>query len=370
MGPRDPDNFLSATREALAEAPFDRARWREALRLLAQAGGGWGAQLIGLTSDNVVMFHHAWGIAPDTLQEFERRGGAKAAVNLRARIHLAAPLRVMGDYDLAAPKEWAANDFHKSFLKPRGAPYFLGARVPDRNGGQVALAVWRNEAQGHVQSPDMEILQSLLLDLARAIRTQQGLEDHALDFAVGAFEAAGVPVLICDGRGRAIAATPSARSRLAVDGALVVRQGRIAALDDDDHERLQAAFRRATNRDGEARAESLIFGDRLGQALVINIAPLPRLDFSLGLDQACALVFGSRADTGSADLLTSAFKISRAEAEVAIRLAEGSDIPDLAASRGVSVATIRNQRKALFFKLGVNSRAELTAKLTPLIWRK
>jgi len=107
-----------------------------------------------------------------------------------------------------------------------------------------------------------------------------------------------------------------------------------------------------------------------GEALVLDIAPLPRLDFSMGLNRGCVVLFGSRADLRSTDLLMSAFSVSRAEAEVAVRLADGADIRDLAADRGVSVATIRNQRKALFSKIGVNSRAELTAKITPVIWRK
>jgi len=366
------DDPLARAREALAEAPFDRLRWRDALRLLAEAGGGWATQLIGLSPDNAILFHHAWGLPQESVQEFERRGGVNPAVNLRARLLSARPMTVLGDDRLASPEEWEANDFYRAFLKPLGAPFCAGARLSDHSGGPVILKVARSEAQGPAQPADIAALQSVLEQLSRAVQTQQRLEDHGLLFAVGAFEAAGIAALICDGHGRAIAATPSAQARLAQGCAVTVRRGRIVTADGEENERLQAALRRATHPDGDGRVTAGVMrlGGLGGEALVLDIAPLPRLDFSMGLNRGCVVLFGSRADLRSTDLLMSAFSVSRAEAEVAVRLADGADIRDLAADRGVSVATIRNQRKALFSKIGVNSRAELTAKITPVIWRK
>jgi DNA-binding CsgD family transcriptional regulator len=355
--------------DALSEAPFDQRRWPEALRLLTAAGGGWGAQIVGVSREAGIVFDHAWGIPEETLRDFERLGGADPQINPRARLLLSRPPRVVGDHNLATPDELASNTLYQTFFEKHDAPYFAGAHICGQNGRHVVLAVVRSHEQGHVQAKDIETLQRLLPELCRAVRIQQRLEDSGPMFAAGAFEAASIAAAICDRQGRLIAVTPAGEQQLAREAGLVHRRGRIEACDSACDDALQAALRRATEPSARAASSTVVLRDARGRSQIVDVAPLPRREFSLYMDSACVVLFGRQTPKNAADLLMSAFSVSPAEAAVAIDLGEGREIAEIATARRVSIATIRNQRKALFGKLGVHSRAELTGVLAPIFWR-
>jgi DNA-binding CsgD family transcriptional regulator len=57
--------------------------------------------------------------------------------------------------------------------------------------------------------------------------------------------------------------------------------------------------------------------------------------------------------------LADAYRLSRAEARLALHIVEGGDIASYAKSVGVRVGTARSQLKAVFAKTGVSRQAEL-----------
>jgi DNA-binding CsgD family transcriptional regulator len=56
-------------------------------------------------------------------------------------------------------------------------------------------------------------------------------------------------------------------------------------------------------------------------------------------------------------------RLTHAERDVAALWASGESARAISARRGVSIATVRNQVRAAYEKLGVSSRAELIARL-------
>jgi len=67
-----------------------------------------------------------------------------------------------------------------------------------------------------------------------------------------------------------------------------------------------------------------------------------------------------------ADLLTRVFALTNAEAEVAIAIAHGRRIAQIAADRSVAVATVRTHAKMALAKTRTRSQAELAVLLTRL----
>lgn len=57
--------------------------------------------------------------------------------------------------------------------------------------------------------------------------------------------------------------------------------------------------------------------------------------------------------------MRTAFGLSAAEAEVALTLAKGVPLTQIAAARGATVTTVQNQLKSVFAKARVNSQAAL-----------
>ena len=64
------------------------------------------------------------------------------------------------------------------------------------------------------------------------------------------------------------------------------------------------------------------------------------------------------------DLLAALFRLSRAEARLAIGLLKGLSAAECAAQSGVGVATIRSQLHSIFSKTGVRRQAQLVALLS------
>ena len=68
----------------------------------------------------------------------------------------------------------------------------------------------------------------------------------------------------------------------------------------------------------------------------------------------------------AAHFLRSLYGLTRAEAEIAVRIADGVGPAGIAGERGVSVATVRAQVKALAAKLGCARQSEIAALVRAL----
>ena len=64
-----------------------------------------------------------------------------------------------------------------------------------------------------------------------------------------------------------------------------------------------------------------------------------------------------------ANELAGVYKLTPAEAQVAISIANGMSPSEIASINDVVVSTVRSQLKAVYYKVGVNSQAELTKVL-------
>lgn len=68
------------------------------------------------------------------------------------------------------------------------------------------------------------------------------------------------------------------------------------------------------------------------------------------------------------DVLTQTFGLTRAEADVAIGVAAGRTLSEIAAERGVKIGTVRLQSKTVFLKTHTRGQADLTGLLTRLAY--
>ncbi len=66
------------------------------------------------------------------------------------------------------------------------------------------------------------------------------------------------------------------------------------------------------------------------------------------------------------DILTQAFGLTGAEADVAIGIAAGKTLVEIAADRGIKTGTVRSHSKTVFSKTQTRGQAELTGVLTRL----
>jgi len=85
-----------------------------------------------------------------------------------------------------------------------------------------------------------------------------------------------------------------------------------------------------------------------------------------GRQAVVAVRNGGGKSPGLADRVRSLFRLGPAEADIAVQLARGSDIQEIAVARGVTINTIRTQLASAMVKVGVRRQAELVAAVAGL----
>ena len=176
-------------------------------------------------------------------------------------------------------------------------------------------------------------------------------------------EACGIAAVVLDPTGRAVAVTRAARPLLSEDLALV--DGRLAAIDPRARRRLDRIVREAAGASPTHEPLQLAV-DRDGRRpLLVTAIPL---DGPGGRSDAVrhAIVVLTDLDemrAAPAETLMALFGLTRAEARLARKLADGAGLGSAAAHLGVSRNTVHSQVRAVFAKLGVSRQAELAGLL-------
>jgi DNA-binding CsgD family transcriptional regulator len=152
------------------------------------------------------------------------------------------------------------------------------------------------------------------------------------------------------------------------DGLILTRE-RLSATDRATDHRLQTLVRGASGYAEDARtAMSVAIPRQCRLPLVLRILRLGGPN-ARALNSPCVLLLALDPDLWpgpSRDILTLAFGLTRAEAAVAVGIACGETLAEIAASRGLKVGTVRAYSKAVFAKTRTRGQAGLTGVLTRL----
>lgn len=353
---------------AFEAAPFEPGRWDEAFDLLARAGGGWATQLVGLTEAEGLVFDLVTNVPPDALAEWERRGGAVTEINPRAAILWADPFAILTDDDVSTAEMRARSPFYQEVYRPFEADFAMMGRLGHHGDIRAGVAVIRSARQGHAGRTDRERLARLLPHVDAALRLQLQLNRRDIAATVASLDAIAIPAFLCNPWGRLAAVGAAGEALLSRGDLLAVQSGRLVAADRLGDGDLQAALRLATSRPGEwpkrVRQSTLLLQGHDGARRRIDVAPLPRDALHATNEAACLVVVPAPQPVADpASLLQKAYGLTRAEAAVAIDLAQGVAAPAIAARRGVSVATVKVQTQAILHKTGCAKASALAAMI-------
>lgn len=367
------DDQWLAVADLFAEAALG-GDWPTALNALADATGAARGELIGVGADRAVPFNWITRIDLDTInQEFATIDGGDPSINPRVHKGIRSGLlESWHEVACSTDEELRRNFAYADFCRRWDIPYGSQTNLMVGDGMLIGLATLRTEQQGRPEADDRRAFETLAPHIRAAVRTQIALEGQGAALVGGALEAVGIAAFVCDATGRVQAHTPSAEAALR-RGVLRLRGGRLGARRDEDARRLEAAVRRAVyglTPLGEPRLDTVILHDPtlIGGVEVVDVVTLPPRPYAFGFQpRALAVVRGARREAGEiVHVLRLAFGLSPAEAEIAVRLADGESRDEIAEGRGASIETVRSQVKSLFAKLGVRRTGELAAKLSRL----
>lgn len=365
------DEHWLAVSDAFHAAAFDERGWYPALEQLAAATGSRGGELITFGADATVPMHLMTGVDPDLIPAFEAGGGCTPEFNPRVKAGFAAPaLQVLAEADFLTPDEHKHHPHYREFACPWDIPFICLTVLERTENLLIGLSVVRSERDGHINSEQRRAFASIAPHVRAAVRTQMALENKGPALLAGALEALSIAAFVCDGTGSVRAMTPSAEA-LAGDGrTLRLKQGRLQAQSHEATRALENAIGAATKglvRPAHPVMKTVLI--RSEQApLVLEVVSLPRRECEFGFPvRALVVVRGPRnTQARKMAILQTAYRLTPAEVEIALQIADGRTAEAIAASRGVAIGTVRSQLKAIFPKLGVTRQLELVASVNQL----
>lgn len=248
--------------------------------------------------------------------------------------------------------------FWADFLRPMEVDHgcgLIGRRTADR---VVSLTLLRSSRRGAYSTDEQAWLARLAPHWvnACALRERLAPPDHGTWDAARAFDALGTPTFLLDDRGRCTRWNPAAHALLQ-DGALVrLRGGRLwAACPGPGTALLPASGPFVLRRtDGSAAGHAAVH-------------PLPGHG---PLGGARFVVFVETADAVAPDRtrrsLAALYGLTPREAELASRLADGTDVLEAAGAMGLTPGAVRTRLKTVYGKTATRHRGELVTLVRSL----
>lgn len=269
------------------------------------------------------------------------------------------------DYALADVDE---SDEYIRWLNQLGVLHHLSFAV--RDGDLVAsLGVHRSRADGPFSADERQKMASVAATVEHSLRVAVKQSVLALQtFWTGLTMSTARQLCLLDGCGRVLRATPAFFE--AEGGTIFIRSAdqQLSARHRESDVRLKKALADAA-RAGRERSYRLALASEGKARLLASVRPVSAPPSVRLYNQARVLVeLYTTTETldGSADLLRDVYGATAAEARVAIALARGDTLAEMADELGVSRETVRVHLKRLFQKTETNRQALLVRLVSML----
>lgn len=269
--------------------------------------------------------------------------------------------------ELFPESELIKTEFYNDFARPIGMlrPLTAYAAVNDRV--SIALGVEQPFASRLLDEHDKPALAQLLPYLRKMadLRMRLRSANARADTNAAALDALAFGAVICDSSGRVLLANKAADDLARGGSGFVLKRSVISALVQAEAQRLSALIQRAAR--GESGGSIRLTGNDGVAALFVLITPLPA---SLGGHRPGYALIALRSARGAAafkeSTLTAMFGLSPVQAAAALALFNGRTPEQIAADRGVSIATVRTHLQEIFVRTGAENQRDLVRLLAIL----
>ena len=226
------------------------------------------------------------------------------------------------------------------------------------------------EGWGHDQIRAIERLAPHIRQVARVRRAMVGADALGASLAE-LLENRRSGFMQLDRRGRILEANDLARDILLKRDGLCEENGVLAARIEDEDARLKRLLARALPPYGAHGSGGWmkITRGKAGAPLVLEVHPVARIgaEYRASAFGALALVIDPAAPPRvDPDVAAEVLGLTRTEGRVAVALAAGRTIADIAAMRGCTESTVRMHLKRVYRKQGIHKQTELVRRVLSL----
>ena len=366
------DTLLGIIDELYAST-LDRTRLSTALRRIADVAGASGGIVYGMrpvTGHVTFAVTHNYELDPnsDALAEFRQ---------FMPRLHRRTPLNAMEHvHNIWPMREVVKSDFYNDILKPQEIFHAIVGRLSGDRDTDSIIQLNKSDKTGAFTDMNISTMSIIIPHLSRVLQLTDAIGAINLerDLYAATLDGLSVGVILTDERGKPIHLNRAAEAVIAGQDGLAIRAGRLTADTADDNRALErllgqaAGGRRAGSfqRGGACRIGRpsgappwLVLVTPCGDSQACSVAPLAPACVILVRDPMRNLSDGF-------SQLRQVFALTGQEAKVALGVAEGRGLADVARNMGLSTLTVRNHLQRVFAKTGVNRQAELTRLVTAL----
>jgi DNA-binding CsgD family transcriptional regulator len=223
----------------------------------------------------------------------------------------------------------------------------------------IGMALLRDSKDGRTSAEQREAFAGFADQARAAVRLQRAIEQQGFALLAGTFEAMDRACWLLDGTGRVGGMTPRAEQLLG-EGRLRIGEGWLASSRGDESRRIARAVHTVIDPSTRVADPVALADDEGGVGIMLEFYPLPRRPWELPFAPRAIVVARVGAPTGRhVQGLMRAFRLTPAEADIAIRIAAGMARREIAALRCVSVETLKAQIRSIYEKTGCTRESQL-----------
>ena len=275
--------------------------------------------------------------------------------------------------DLYTAEELKTSLTYNEALHLGSAQNSLRVRLDGPDGSHITWGIHDPVASGGWESSQLTLIKGLLPYIRQFVRVRQALVGaEALGASVAdLLDTPRIGVIHLDRRGQIIEANDRARAILRHGDGLSDRGGELRARAPADHAHLEGLLAGALPFAGVGVSGSMLLCRPSGVLpLVVHVKPVvgPQPDY--GARRVAVLVLlvePGRPSRIDPTLVATTLGLTRAESQIAVALAQGQTVREIARSTGRQVSSIHWHLKHIYRKLGVARQAELVQLVRAII---
>lgn len=367
------EQFIYETIGHIYDAASDSRAWSKVLKDIAQLTGSKSAVL--LYQDHEV--HHAstfssYGLESKWLALYnEKYGAIDPALDL---ISLVPAGELTATHLVSKADKIYESETFKNFYQPQGIYHLAGTWLMRNKYRSALLGFQREKGAAEYEPETLGWVNELVPHFQKAlhihrIQTEAIIKTEAFASGIDSMQTG---VVFFDHQGQVNYCNKSAMAIIQQHPAIEMRNDMIYATCDESNRKLRKAVATAALANvQEINTQPIAVGLRHPETytpLPALIIPIHQSELSLYLSKgsvAAVMVLTNpdRMQLTSPDLLATIYDLTKAEAEVAIALANAMSPAEIAKDKGVKITTIRSQIQSTFAKMGVNTQAQLIKTL-------
>jgi len=262
------------------------------------------------------------------------------------------------------------SSIYQEWLKPNDIYHVGGAQFVDNDSHKAGIAILRDEASGVWTDGDLRVINEILPHLRRAlnIHTEFTFLRLRQDALLKGLDRLVIGLILYDHHAQPVYINPTARAIIEGHPAMQLQDGELILTNAEDDRNLRQTILHAAAIDpDDSWKQSVAIGithPDIEMPLPLLVTPMHAHLITSDLDYEGAKVAVFLSDPNqqqpiSVENLVSVYGLTPSEAQVAIGLANGHSIDEIASSSNHSKHTIRSQLKSVFRKTGASRQSEL-----------